>query len=151
MKVILLDNIKNVGHIGDLKVVTDGYARNFLFPRRLAKPATASAEKEAETLRQKRAIVIAEEEKRAQEAVERLKDVTLEMVERANENGTLFAQVGKHELMKKIKETVGIEVTDAMIVLPEPIKSVGEHTITLELTDTISAPLKLNVTAEKTA
>jgi large subunit ribosomal protein L9 len=129
MKVILLDNIRGVGHIGDLKDVSDGYGRNFLIPRRLAKMATPGMEKEIAALQKKKVILLEQEKQRAQEAADKLKDLIIELKERANENGTLFAAVGKRELIKKVEELSGIRLTDEMIKMEEQIKSVGEHAI----------------------
>jgi large subunit ribosomal protein L9 len=148
MKVILLDNIRGVGHIGDLKDVSDGYGRNFLIPRRLAKMATSGMEKEIAALQQKKAILLEQEKQRAQEAADKLKDLVLELKERANENGTLFAAVGKEELIKKIEEASGVRLTNEMIKLEEQIKSVGEHMLNIELSRDISAQVKVNVTQE---
>ena len=148
MKVILLDNIKNIGQIGDLKDVTDGFARNFLLPRRLAKMATAGLEKEIVALKQKRIILLEQEQQRAQEAADKLNELVVELKERANENGTLFAAVGKKEIVKKIQEASGVKLSDDMVVLVEPIKSVGEHTVELELSQSIKSKVKVIVTQE---
>jgi large subunit ribosomal protein L9 len=148
MKVILLDNIRGVGHIGDLKDVSDGYGRNFLIPRSLAKMATPGMEKEIAALQKKKAILLEQDRQRSQEAADKLKDLVLELKERANENGTLFAAVGKEELIKKIEEASGVRLTNEMVKLEEQIKSVGEHTVNVELSKEISAQVKINVVQE---
>lgn len=148
MKVILLDNIKGVGHIGDIRTVSDGYARNYLFPHKLAKLATKGIEKEAEALQKKRGILLEQEQKRAAEAQTKLNGLTVEVAERANDLGTLFAALGKKELIKKIRESSGVELTVDMIDLPEPIKTTGEHTIALELSPELKAEIRVVVKPE---
>ncbi len=149
MKVILLDNIKGIGHIGDIKDVADGYARNFLFTRRLAKIADAGAQKEAVALQAKRTILLAQEKQRAQEAADKLKDITIELSGKASETGTLFGAITKREIIKKTKELTGVELDADMLHLPEHLKTLGEHVVTLKLADDISVPLKVVIVLEK--
>ncbi len=146
MRVILLQNIKGVGQIGDVKDVHDGYGRNFLLPRKLAAAATATALKHAEELRSKREVIMKEQESKAREVAEKIKDVTLELSEKTNEKGKLFAAVGKKEISQKFKEKTGVHLEDDMIQLSEHIKTVGEHTVQLELAPGIVVPLKITIT-----
>jgi len=145
MKVILLQNIKGVGQIGDVKDVHDGYAKNFLFPKNLAKSATPSALKEAETLRERREVIMKEEADKAQQVADKLRDMTLELSEKTNEKGKLFAAVGKKEIIQNIKEKTGVQLEDSMIQLDEHIKTVGEHEVHLELAPTVTVALKIVV------
>lgn len=146
MKVILLQNIKGVGQIGDVKDVSDGYGRNYLLPRKLAHPATPDAMKHAEELRSRREVIMKEQEGKAREVADKLKDVTLELSEKTNEKGKLFASVGKKEIVHKLKEKTGVHLEDDMIQLDEHIKTVGEHTVQLELAPEVIVPLKLVIT-----
>ncbi|MEK7076454.1 MAG: 50S ribosomal protein L9, partial [Patescibacteria group bacterium] len=91
MKVILLENIKGFGQIGDVKNVSDGYGKNFLLPRKIAKAANKNSMKEVELLKAKRVIIIESEKKNALEAVEKLKDVVIEFTKKATKTGKLFA------------------------------------------------------------
>jgi len=145
MRVILLQNIKGVGQIGDVKEVSDGYGRNFLLPRKFAKPATPDALKEAEQLRARREVILKEQAEKAQEVADKLKDVTLELSEKTNEKGKLFAAVGKKEISHKLKEKTGIHLEEDMIQLDEHIKTVGEHVVQLELAPEVQVGLKLVV------
>ncbi|MEK7589542.1 MAG: 50S ribosomal protein L9 [Patescibacteria group bacterium] len=146
MRVILLQNIKGVGQIGDVKDVNDGYGRNFLLARNLAKPATTTALKQAEELRSKREVIMKEQKNKAREVADRIKDVTLELKEKTNEKGKLFAAVGKKEISHKFKEKTGVHLEDDMIQLDEHIKTVGEHTVQLELAPEVIVPLKIIIT-----
>ena len=91
MKVILLQNIKGFGQIGDIKNVSDGYARNFLFPKKLAKIATDGAIKEVEMLQKKREVMDAKNAERMQKAAEVLKDTAIEFQKKASPAGILFS------------------------------------------------------------
>lgn len=145
MKVIFLQNIKGVGQIGDVKDVNDGYGRNYLLPRKLAKQATPQGLKEAELLREKREVIMKEQSNKAKEVAEKLKDITLEMSEKTNEKGKLFASVGKKEISHKLKEKTGVQVEDDMIQMDDHIKTIGEHTVQLELAPEVSVSLKIVV------
>jgi large subunit ribosomal protein L9 len=146
MRVILLQNIKGVGQIGDVKDVNDGYGRNYLLPRSLAKSASPDALKQAEELRSKREIIMKEQENKAREVAEKIKDVTLELSEKTNEKGKLFAAVGKKEIAHKLKEKTGVHVEEDMLQLDEHIKTIGEHTVQLELAPQVIVPLKIVIT-----
>ena len=90
MKVIILQNIKGVGRIGDVKNVADGYGRNFLLPRGLAKIATDGAMKEVDTLKKKAEALEKMGTQKAQQVAESLRDVVVEITRKASTKGTLF-------------------------------------------------------------
>jgi len=146
MKVILLQNIKGIGQIGDIKDVNDGYGRNFLLPRKMAKAATAQSIKESELLKKKLKEVLEIEHKKALEIADKLKDVTLEVTEKANASGKLFAAVGRKEIAHKLKEVSGYDVAeDAIVIQEHAIKTTGEHMVLLELTDEVKPEIKVIV------
>lgn len=132
MKVILLKDIRAVGHKGEIKEVTDGYAHNFLFPHKHAEPATE--EKMAAYAAQKAEI----EAKRHKEEAEltkkimalRGKKVTLSI--RATEKGGLFKSVTAPDIVKAIRAEHSLEVPEAAIHLSEHIKTTGEHPVLLK-------------------
>ncbi len=146
MKVIVLQNVKGFGRIGDIKNVSDGYARNFLFPKNLAKVATQSSEKEAEALQQKRDSSANLEKEAARKAAEALENTVIEVSKKASKTGTLFSSVTKDEIAKEVAKTAGIKVDAEMIDLGEHgehIKHAGEHLISLGLAPDIRAQLKI--------
>lgn len=146
MKVILLQNIKGIGHIGDIKDVNDGYGRNFLLPRKMAKLATAQSVNESEVLKKKLKEILEIEHKKALEIAEKLKDLTLEVTEKANSSGKLFAAVGRKEIAHKLKEVSGYDVAEDTIIIQEhAIKTTGEHVVVLELTDEVKPEIKVIV------
>ena len=149
MKVLLLDNLRGIGYMGDVKEVRDGYARNYLFPRKLAKLATKITEKEVAALRTKREIALEQEQNRAAEAATKLRDISISVTEKANDTGTLFASIGKREIVRSIREVSGVQLAEDMILSDDPIKTVGDHTIELRLSSEIHVTVTLRVVAEK--
>src|SRR3989344_6522231 len=93
MKVLFLQNIKGVAQIGDIKEISDGYARNFLLPRKLAKAATSEVAKESEGLKQKRELMDSKNKVAAEEMAKRLEGASLEMNEGANTEGHLYGSI----------------------------------------------------------
>jgi len=129
MKVILLKDIPSVGKKYEVKNVADGYAANFLFPQRLAEVAT---EKKIENV--KRQNIQIEDSRKIQEDLlaknlDSLKNVSIEIVAKTNEHGHLFGGVHKEEIVVALKEQVHIDIDPEIIMLPHPIKEVGEHNI----------------------
>lgn len=142
MKVIFLENIKSIARIGDIKDVADGYARNFLFPKNFAKPATAEAEKQAEILKKKRESENLTNKESAAELAKTLEGFVLEVAEDANEEGHLYGSVNA----KRIAEELGknkIKIREDSVNLPEPIKAIGEHEVELELHPEVKIKIKI--------
>ena len=133
--------------MGDIKNVADGYGRNFLLPRSLAKIATAGAEKQAEFLKQKLSKLIEAENQNAQAIAEKLKDFVLEIKEKANKSGTLYEGVDISKISRELSQK-GIEISEEKIKLSEPIKKLGEHIVILQLTDVVSSEIKLKIDSE---
>ncbi len=148
MKVILLQNIKGFGQIGDIKNVSDGYANNFLLPRNMAKAATENSMKEVESLKAKRVILVESEKKNALETVEKLKDLVIELTRKATKTGKLFAGIDKDDLVKEIKKASGVQLQEEMLGHEEPIKHVGEHLIDINLTSNIKTQIKVVIKKE---
>ena len=151
MKVILLQNIKGFGRIGEIKNVSDGYARNMLFPKKLAKPATANAEKEAAELSKRRKEVTVMEEASARKAAETLTQAHIEITKKASTSGTLFSSVNKEEIAKAATKATGISIDAGMIDLGEHgehIKHVGEHSITINFTSNVAASFNVKIKAD---
>ena len=146
MKVVLLNNIKGIGRIGDIKDISDGYARNFLLPRKLVRLATQGAVQEAETLKVKR---LSEEKLASEEAVkaaEKLAGLTLELTAKASEQGTLFASIGKEEILHKIRQATGLALNEEAVQMDEHIKTAGEHEVHLHLAPDVTATVRVVVT-----
>lgn len=148
MRVILLQNIKGLGRISDVKSVSDGYGRNYLLAKNLAKLATENTLKEVEALKKKAEMTTRLGKERAVETAEKIKDLILEFVKRANKTGKLFASLTQEEIAERLSETIGAKVEPDMIDLKEHgehIKQAGEHMIEVELVPGIKAELKIVV------
>src|SRR5437867_4197605 len=130
MKIILLQNIKGYGQIGDVKNASDGYARNYLLPRKLAELATPGALNKVSSLKKKLESTLKIEKDKALEAVEKAKDIVLEFSKKASKTGKLFASVTKEEVAKELSKALSAKVEADMINLGEHgehIKQTGEH------------------------
>ncbi len=148
MKVVLLDNIRGVGRVGDIKEVSDGYARNFLLPRGLGKPATQGALRDADTLKSKKLEAAALAQTEAQEVAARITGMIVAITAKANKQGKLFAGIEADQVANAISEKAGVHIAANQLKLEEPLKSVGEHPIAVALTEEVSAPLVVSITAQ---
>ena len=151
MKIILLENMKGLGQIGDVKNVADGYGRNFLLPRNMAKLATPGNMKEVDSLKKKLAMMIETDKKKAIEAVKKFKDTVLEFTKKATKAGKLYSSVTKEEIAEKLSKVVGFRVEAEGVDLKkqgEHIKQTGEHLIEVELAPEIKMLVKVIVKAE---
>jgi len=152
MKVIILQNIKGIGQIGDVKSVSDGYARNFLFPKKLAKLATDTALKEVDSLKKKREAIQGLEKENANKLAEQLKDVVLEFTRKATKTGKLFSSVTKENIAETLSKQVGFKIEPDSVNLDEHedhIKQLGEHLVKVKLAPDVMAEVKVKVSAEK--
>jgi len=133
MKVLLLRDHDKLGKAGDIKNVADGYARNFLLPRRLAVLATAGALKQAETIRRaeerRRAKLFAE----AQAVANQLTGTTLIFRALASETGKLYGSITAGDIAEAVQREKGIELDKRRIELREPLRSLGTHTVSVRL------------------
>ena len=145
MKVILLQDIRGQGKKGELINVSDGYARNFLFPRKLAQEATAD---NLNTMRMNDKAKKEKEQRAREEAAAmsaRLRELTLNVLAKGGGQGRLFGSVTSQEIADALKAQEGIELDRRRIVIEEPIKTVGSYTVKVKLGYEINAPLRLVV------
>ena len=145
MKVILLQDVRGQGKKGELVTVSDGYARNFLFPRKLAQEATAD---NVNTMRMNDKAKREKEQKAREEAAElsvKLRELTLTVWAKGDGAGRLFGSVTSQEIADALKEQEKIELDKRKIVIDEPIKTVGLYTVKVKLGFEINAPLKVEV------
>ena len=148
MKVILLENIKKLGRKFDIKHVTDGYGRNFLLPRRLARLATQDALDELDEELRKREMIATEELEHVEGAAESLDGLEIILSAKVEESGTLYAAVSQDVIQKRLKE-LGFDVPKKAIKINDPIKELGEYKVMLEFDHGLEAELKLIVEEEK--
>lgn len=144
MKVLFTQNVKNVALVGDVKDVKPGYARNFLFPKNLAKPATEGALKEVELLKKKRLEQEAATKKQAEEMVGLFDGVVLDITEEASESGNLYAAINEERIVKELADKK-LNIKPEQVNIAEPIKKVGEHEVEVELHSEVKTKIKINV------
>lgn len=147
MKVILLQDVKGSGKKDDIINVSDGFARNFLFPRRLAVEATAGASKEIERKqsaeRQREMERRVEAEKKAKE----LKDKVVIVTAKCGEKGRLYGSITGQEIAEALKAQHGVEIDKRRIDLKEPIRSVGDVQVNVWIYPKITTRMIVRVTA----
>ncbi|MBQ0078562.1 MAG: 50S ribosomal protein L9 [Eubacterium sp.] len=146
MVVILLKDVKGKGKAGDVVKVSDGYARNMLLPRGLAKEAT---EGNIRSLEKQKAI--AEEKRKADEAAakqlaKKLEEITLEIKSKGGDSGKLFGSITSKDVAEALEAQEGIKIDKKKIDMKAPIKDAGETEVTLKLFTNVSGKLKVNVT-----
>ena len=132
MRVILRTDVDGVGHKGDVVDVSDGYARNFLIAQGLALRSTPGDEKQAELMRRARELSDAADRSVAEEMATRLASNTLRIAAKAGDGGKLFGSVTTADIVLAASEQAGVELDKKIINIPEPIKSIGTHSITAQ-------------------
>ncbi|HUJ89155.1 MAG TPA: 50S ribosomal protein L9 [Syntrophorhabdales bacterium] len=148
MKVILLENIENVGKKGETQEVKDGFGRNFLIPRHLAILATKDNIKSLQQHARKLIDRKDRDLKTAEMTKQRLDETLLTIKHKAGQDGKLFGSVTVKELAEAIKNVLGIEVDRKSIRLDEPIKMTGAYTVDIHLEKGIGAQVKVEVEQE---
>lgn len=148
MKVILLKDIENIGKKGDIKNVANGYARNFLFPKNLAKIATKEAIEELEKQKELEEKKAEEELKATQEIVKKVDGLEIEMPVKVDEQGKLYGSINEVEISKILTDK-RFDIKKKQIKIPQPIKEIGEHQITILFDHNLEAEIKIIVTEEK--
>jgi large subunit ribosomal protein L9 len=148
MQIILLEKIANVGNLGDVVKVRDGYARNFLIPQGKAKRATPDNLQAIEARRAELEKAAAERLEGAQALAEKLEGSSLRMPQKAGVDGRLFGSVTNVDIVGALKAQ-GVDVEKSMIRMPGgPLKHVGEHPVTIMLHTDVSAHITVNVVGE---
>lgn len=148
MKVILLKDVRGQGKEGDVVNISDGYARNFLFPRKLAKAADAASLNAIRNRASAQKHKKAEEETVARELAKSLRGAIVEVKVHAGEQGRLFGSVSNMEVAKAISEQMGTVIDRRKIIIKTPIKSIGLYTVTAKIYAGISTEIKVNIIAD---
>ncbi len=149
MQIILLEKVPNLGNLGEVVRVRDGYARNFLIPQRKAKRATAAALEEFEARRAELEKVQAERLAAAQGVGSKLEGHTVHITQRAGVDGRLFGSVTNADIATVLRESGFDTVEKAMVRLPEgPLKHTGEFQIEVHLHPDVNVPVNVVVTGD---
>ncbi len=147
MEVILRQHVDNLGERGEIVKVADGYARNYLLPRKLALPVTEGNKKHVERERKIMDTREAEEKGQAEALAARLGAVDIIIARRVGETEQLYGSVTTADIAEYLKGK-GFEVDRRKLVLADPIKTIGEHDVPLKLHREVTVPLKVKVVRE---
>jgi len=148
MQIILLEKVVNLGNLGDVVKVKDGYARNFLIPGRHAKRATPNAIKEFEAKRAELEKAAADKLAASQAVGEKLAGTTIKLTQKAGVDGRLFGSVTNHDIAEELTK-VGFAVTKAQIRMPTgPIKMVGDSAVSVALHTDVVVEITVSVYGE---
>ena len=147
MEVILREHVDNLGKRGEIVKVADGYARNYLLPRKLALPATDGNRKHVERERKIMESREAEEKGQADAMAARLTAIDITIARRVGETDQLYGSVTSADIVDVLKAK-GFDVDKRKLILPEPIKAIGDHTVPLKLHREVTVPLTVHVVKE---
>ncbi len=147
MKVLLLEDVKAQGKKGEIINVSDGYAKNFLFPKNLAKEATAQVISEVKAKNDSAAYKKATEKKQAMELAEKINGAVITFKTTGGADGRLYGAITTKDIADKVASQLGITVDKKKIVLSDNIKRTGEYAVKLKLYPEVSAELKIIVEA----
>ena len=149
MKVVLLENLRNLGSIGEIISVKRGYARNFLIPQKKALFASEKNIKDVDKIKSDLNKKDQDKKKNAKEIADKLKDKTFEVKKLVTENKELYGSVKPTEISKILKEKENIELSSSLIQPVKEIKSVGEFKVILNLHSEIESFIKIKVVPEE--
>ena len=147
MKVILLEDVENIGKKFDVKEVADGYARNFLIPKKLAQLATKQALEWVEMQKNIQGQKVEEELKSTQESASRLADLEVTILVKLGEEGQLFESIGAQKIVENLK-TMGFVVKKEQVQLEEPLRETGEFSVKINLEHNLEAEIRVIITEE---
>ena len=147
MEIILREHVEHLGKRGEIVKVSDGYARNYLLPRNLALPATEGNKKHVERERKKMETREAEEKGQAEAIAARLAAIDISIARRVGETEQLYGSVTAADITDFLKAK-GFDIDRRKLILPEAIKTVGEHSVPLKLHREVTVPLKVKVVKE---
>ena len=147
MRVVLREDVDNLGRKGDLLDVADGYARNFLVPRGLAIKATRGVVQQAEAMRRNREVREVRDRSHATELAQRLSTTRIEVKARAGEGGRLFGSVTSGDIAEAVLAQTEVELDRRKIALAEPLKELGTVEVPVQLHTDVEATLTIEVVA----
>ena len=149
MKVVLLADVKGSGKKGELVNVSDGYARNFLFPKKLAKEANAQALNELKNAEESKAFKIKQETEAAQDSADKINGKSVSILAKAGQGGKLFGSVTAKEIAEAIKKQYGVDVDKRKIDTKGDMKAFGTYECEVKLYSGITATVKAVVTEKE--
>lgn len=148
MKVIFLEEVRNVAKKFDVKDVSNGYARNFLLPNQLAEPATPSAMKKLEALKVEHTKNEAKLLERLREIAEKINETKIEFALKVDKSGAVFGSVNKESILKALRDHQWVTTERVDIDLKYPLKELGEYAVPIDLKKGVTATLKVVIAKE---
>ncbi|TGA98676.1 50S ribosomal protein L9 [Sporolactobacillus shoreae] len=147
MKVIFVKDVKGKGSQGDVKEVSEGYARNYLFPQNLAVPANKGSMNQLEAQKKRKKQLEEEERRNAEELKQKIEKITIELKAKSGEGGRLFGSITSKQIAQAFRK-MEITIDKRKIDLPEPIRTLGFTDVPLKLHPEVTAKVKVHVTEE---
>lgn len=147
MRIVLREDVENLGNKGDLLEVADGYARNFLVPRGLAIQATRGVVKQADAMKRNRSVRDARDRSSAQELADKLATQRIEVAARAGEGGKLFGSVGSIDVVAAVLAQTGVELDRRKVQLGDPVKELGAVEVPVKLHPEVEVTLNVEIVA----
>lgn len=147
MKIVLREDVDNLGRKGDMLEVADGYARNYLVPRGLALKASKGIVKQAESMRRSREVREVRDRAAAEEVAAKISGARIEVTARAGEGGKLFGSVTSSDIADAVLAQSGVEIDRRKIDLVEPLKELGPAELTVRLHSGVDATIHVEVVA----
>ncbi|MCA9364475.1 MAG: 50S ribosomal protein L9 [Candidatus Moranbacteria bacterium] len=148
MKVLLLKDEKKIGKKGEIKEVSDGYARNSLFPRKIATPATEATVSQIKQEKQQEVVKDALQKKEIETIIEKIDNKSI-TIKRRSQGEKLFGSVDKEAIVESLKKEYNVNVTNSWVKINHPIKTVGQHDVTIEVDSGKKAKITICVEAVK--
>ena len=145
MEVVLLEDVKALGKKGQIVKVNDGYARNFILPKKLGVEATPKNLNDLKLQKANAAKVAAEQLAAAKELAEKLADLSVTVSIKAGEGGRAFGSVSGKEIAQAAKEQLNMDIDKKKLVLPEPLKTFGTHQVSIKLHKDVTGTLAVKV------
>lgn len=145
MEVVLLEDVKALGKKGEIVKVSDGYARNFILPKKLGVEATAKNLNDRKLQEANERKIAAEQLQAAKDLAAQLADQTVSLSIKAGEGGKAFGSVSSKEIARAISDQLGLEIDRKKLVLPEPIKTFGVHEVPIRLHKDVTGKISVRV------
>ena len=146
MEIVLLEDVKALGKKGQIVKVNDGYARNFILPKKLGVEATSKNLNDLKLQKANDAKIAAEQLAAAKELAEKIEAVSVTLKMKAGEGGKAFGSVSSKEIAAAAAEQLSLDIDKKKLVLPEPIKTFGNHEVPVKLHKDVTAKLTVKVT-----
>ena len=148
MRVVLRSEVEGLGHRGDVRDVSNGYARNYLMPRGLAFKSSSKLEKQAEAMRRTAALARAADQADAEAIAVKLAPTVIEISAKAVDSGNLYGSVRPEDIVAAVAEQTGAVIRHESVVLDSPIREIGPHSVLFRLHEKVQVPVTVDVTPE---